>query len=379
VFNSIATTVNIGGSATTINIGYNATTNLSGQLLVSYTGSGSSAGIAVSTSNTVGGLNYADFLKVTNTASGATNINKYFRLDSVGTLQILNSAYTANILSVTDNGFVAINSATSVTNGVPTNNAIAMNSNSYIYDDGNYHLTSKAGAIWINANDGSAVNINTQMPNGVTGGGMNVQGAVTSNASGSTAFIAGSGAVSGVALQMPRAGAIRDVYNGASTIYFDVSTGGSTNGDFQFRSSNAFTNYLTINSSGLTSRTPSVAKLAWNSAVATELTVDNYRFRVQSSGSPTAQIISNTSGSVNSAWTAVASISGSAIGQTGSTGALISNSAWTNLYGSNMGSAGDTIVVNLQDKSAGRIYRVTFMRSDDGATTGYNIIAERLV
>jgi hypothetical protein len=100
---------------------------------------------------------------------------------------------------------------------------------------------------------------------------------------------------------------------------------------------------------------------------------------VQSSGSPTAQIISNTGGTVNSAWTAVAAISGSAIAQTGSTGALISNSAWTNLYGSNLGSAGDTITVTLQDKSAGRIYRVTFMRSDDGTNTGYNIIAERLL
>jgi len=27
----------------------------------------------------------------------------------------------------------------------------------------------------------------------------------------------------------------------------------------------------------------------------------------------------------------------------------------------------------------GRIYRVTFMRSDDGATDGFNIIAERLL
>jgi len=32
-----------------------------------------------------------------------------------------------------------------------------------------------------------------------------------------------------------------------------------------------------------------------------------------------------------------------------------------------------------QDKAASRIYRVTFMRSDNGTTTGYNIIAERLL
>jgi len=261
VYNSVATTVNMGGGAGTINIGYNATTNLSGQLLVSYTGSGSSAGIAVSTSNTVGGMNYADFLKVTNTASGATNINKTFRLNSVGTLEILNSAYTATILSITDTGFVAINTATGVTNGVPTNNGIAMNSNSYIYDDGNYHLTSKSGNIWLNANDGSAVSINTQMPTGITGGGLNVQGAVKSLASGAaaTSFISGAGAISGVALQLDSgtAGtaanmAVRDTSTVASTMYFDVSTGSTTNGTFKFRSSSSFNELMVLNNTNVT-------------------------------------------------------------------------------------------------------------------------------
>ena len=43
-----------------------------------------------------------------------------------------------------------------------------------------------------------------------------------------------------------------------------------------------------------------------------------------------------------------------------------------------MASAGDTVTVTFQDKNQGRIYRVTFMRSDAG-TVGYNIIAERLL
>ena len=365
------------GTLTTLSV--SGTSTHGGLASFNYTGVGATSTIAVTGQNSKGGTLYHDFLSATNGLSTATNATKWFRISNLGTLEVLNSAYTATIFSVTDNGFIAINGSSGATDGIPVNNGIAMRSNSYIFDDGNYHITSKSGSIWLNANDGSTVNVNTQMPSGITGGGMTVQGAITSNASGSTAFIAGTGAISGVALRMPQSGAIRDVYNGASTIYFDVSTGGSTNGDFQFRSSNAFTNYLTINSSGLTSRTPSLGKLAWNSAAATELTVDNYRFRVQSSGSPTAQIISNTGGTVNSAWTAVAAISGSAIGQTGSSGALISNSAWTNLYGSNMGSAGDTITVTLQDKSVGRIYRVTFMRSDDGTNTGYNIIAERLL
>ena len=41
--------------------------------------------------------------------------------------------------------------------------------------------------------------------------------------------------------------------------------------------------------------------------------------------------------------------------------------------------AGDTVTVTLQDKNQGSIYRITFMRSDNGSTTGYNIIAERLL
>ena len=41
--------------------------------------------------------------------------------------------------------------------------------------------------------------------------------------------------------------------------------------------------------------------------------------------------------------------------------------------------AGDTYTATLQDKALSRIYRATFMRSDNGTTTGYNIIAERLL
>jgi hypothetical protein len=210
---------------------------------------------------------------------------------------------------------------------------------------------------------------------------------VTSNAA--TAFIAGTAAESGVALQMPREGALRNLYNGANNnMYFDVSVGGTSHGQFQFRSSNAFTNVLTMSPTAfnvstdavVTARTPSFGRTAWNAAIDTELTIDNYRFRVSNQGGNFPQIISNTGGTVNTAWTVVAARSGSAITQTGSTGALLPNNSWTSLYTSGgMDNSGDTYVATLQDKSAGRIYRVTFMRSDNGSTTGYNIIAERLL
>jgi hypothetical protein len=209
---------------------------------------------------------------------------------------------------------------------------------------------------------------------------------VTSNHT--TAFSAGDSAISNVALSVPRDAAIRDRTNGASVIYFDVSNGGTTNGEFQFRSSSAFTNVLTMSptvftvntGAVVTARTPSLGRLPFNSAIDTELTIDDYRFRVTSTTGIFPQIISNVSGQTkNSAWTAVGATSGRAVNQVGSTGNLVPNNAWVNLYDSyGMDSSGDTVTVTLQDKALGRIYRVTFMRSDAG-TVGFNIIAERLV
>jgi hypothetical protein len=60
--------------------------------------------IIFSGSGTVGGTGYTDFLKVTNTAAGATNTNKTFRVNITGGLEFVNSAYTALTLSLTDAG-----------------------------------------------------------------------------------------------------------------------------------------------------------------------------------------------------------------------------------------------------------------------------------
>jgi hypothetical protein len=60
-------------------------------------------GILVNAANTIGGTGYADFLRATNTSTGATNPNKTFRLNSTGALEIINSAYDATLLTL-DNG-----------------------------------------------------------------------------------------------------------------------------------------------------------------------------------------------------------------------------------------------------------------------------------
>jgi hypothetical protein len=67
-----------------------------------------------------GGAGYHDFLRVTSTAGGATNISKHFRLDSTGNLQIINSAYSSVLLGLTDAGQLLIGSSlasTSTTTG----------------------------------------------------------------------------------------------------------------------------------------------------------------------------------------------------------------------------------------------------------------------
>ena len=60
--------------------------------------------IVFSGSNTIGGTGYTDFIKVTNTAAGATNINKTFRVNNTGGLEIVNSAYNNLSLSLSDSG-----------------------------------------------------------------------------------------------------------------------------------------------------------------------------------------------------------------------------------------------------------------------------------
>ena len=120
-----------------------------------------------------GGVGYMDFLLVTNNWSGATNVNKWFRTNSTGGLEILNSSYASTILSLTDNGVLSVgggNPATSTTQDATSNYITFNNNNTQIYDDGNTHIHSRGGgqAMWINTNGGQ-LNLLTQSPT-ATGG-----------------------------------------------------------------------------------------------------------------------------------------------------------------------------------------------------------------
>ena len=124
--------------------------------------------LVFSGSGTIGGTGYTDFIRVTNTSAGATNINKTIRVNNNGRLEFLNSAYTAQIFNVTDNGITAIgggNIATTSSSDGVSNYLQFGNNTSQIYDDGNFHIHSKSASqsMWINTNGGQ-LNLLAQAP-----------------------------------------------------------------------------------------------------------------------------------------------------------------------------------------------------------------------
>jgi hypothetical protein len=61
-------------------------------------------------------VGYADFLRVTNASGGVTNPNKSLRLNSTGGIEIINSAYTATLFTLTDTGNLAVPGTMSASN-----------------------------------------------------------------------------------------------------------------------------------------------------------------------------------------------------------------------------------------------------------------------
>ena len=88
------------------NLAVTGTFNVTGATTMTY--SGSSPGLTISGTDTVGGAGYMNFLRVTNTSAGVTNPTKTFRLDSAGTFQLINNAYNAPLLTITDGGALTI-------------------------------------------------------------------------------------------------------------------------------------------------------------------------------------------------------------------------------------------------------------------------------
>ena len=124
--------------------------------------------LVFSGSGTVGGTGYTDFIRVTNTSAGATNINKTIRVNNTGRLEFLNSTYTFQTLNLSDNGILSVGgdnfAGTSSSDGV-SNYLQFGNNTSQIYDDGNFHIHSKSASqsMWINTNGGQ-LNLLAQAP-----------------------------------------------------------------------------------------------------------------------------------------------------------------------------------------------------------------------
>lgn len=141
---------------------------VSGNISLTTTTGVTSIGITVSGSNTRGGSTYVDFLRAVNTSNASFQPSKHFRLSPLGDFEIINSAYTQNIFTLTDVGNLMVNGATvastSNTDGV---GGVLMfnNNNSQIYDDGNMHIHSRTAnqAMWVNTNGGQ-LNLLAQTP-----------------------------------------------------------------------------------------------------------------------------------------------------------------------------------------------------------------------
>ena len=124
--------------------------------------------LVFSGSGTIGGTGYTDFIRVTNTSAGATNINKTIRVNNTGRLEFLNSAYTFQTLNLSDNGILSVgggNIATTTSSDGVSNYLQFGNNTSQIYDDGNFHIHSKSASqsMWINTNGGQ-LNLLAQAP-----------------------------------------------------------------------------------------------------------------------------------------------------------------------------------------------------------------------
>jgi hypothetical protein len=86
------------------------TLTVTGLISANYIGYAGSQEIAltVAAANSKGGIGYGDFLQATNASGGATNPNKFFRLNSIGNIEIINSAYTGQIFVLTDTGSLTV-------------------------------------------------------------------------------------------------------------------------------------------------------------------------------------------------------------------------------------------------------------------------------
>lgn len=128
--------------------------------------------VVYQTDGRTGGVIYSGSTTPSSPLDGDIWIDNSLSTDPAGNTSISGS------LSVTN--FITIPVATSVSSNVPAGGgALVLNSRSYLFDDGNLHINTNNGTIWINSNDASSVQINTQ--GSASTGGLIVGGNISSS------------------------------------------------------------------------------------------------------------------------------------------------------------------------------------------------------
>lgn len=278
--------------------------NVNNYVQISYAGGSSTSNspLTIQSNNTRGGSTYSEQIWMNNSNAGATNPNKYVRMNNAGELEIVNSAYTDTLLNLTDSGVLTV-------------------------------------------------------PDTVQGG-----------TSGTTAFIAGAGAVNNVSLQVPANSAIRNTTNGNTNMYFDVSTGGTTNGVFNFRSSSNYNYCLQMNPStaafggSVTAGSSTGNSFTYtNRGVLTttngqEVSMDNVGFKYESG----TFYISPISGTISVMGESIYMATGVAISHWTFGPQSISAGTWYQIKDA-LNAVGNQMWCSIHDYTNNRLYRVTMV------------------
>lgn len=279
-------TVNIISASTTVNLGTKTTTTIDG--------SNNQSAIVVSGRSTIGGTGYVDFIKVTNTSAGATNINKTIRVNSIGSVEFINSAYNATIFSVADNGVVSISRPATVVDNSATNNTLNIGTYGQLFDDGNFHIHTSKGSVWINSLDGGPIRLGTQ------------------------------------------------TNDGNSSVIVDTTTVGHS----------FFTK----------------VQSEFNVAFGTEITMDNLKVRINSTGGSGGLIQAGAvSGSFEAYTTLLGNIAGAAVRGDTNSGGITFTTTYQNISSAQgtLSAGGDTTTLHLIDTKNNRIYRITAIHCQD--------------
>ena len=101
-------------TGTNANLTVGGNVGIGGITTMTYSGSVGSV-LQINGADTKGGAGYHDFMSVSNTAI-STGTNKFLRLDPTGSLQIINSAYSTTLFSLTDAGNLGINGSITMPN-----------------------------------------------------------------------------------------------------------------------------------------------------------------------------------------------------------------------------------------------------------------------